>query len=614
MPTRAASVAAFAQQHGGRLQRAAAVERLGPGSSSKLVDVLVEFWGWRSISANMLQDIANAACEDFRAWVPTDLRLQPPPKWEQLAKLGGHGQHPNNVRRDLLRACPVTECVPRAVLINVPCKTTKMNLASLPIDTNIPIMLPSVVLETLWRYHPNLFSKFIGPGLPKFWGTIKDGDPRLWMNPMTRIADWQQKFIPLILHGDGVRFTMRGNNLLCVQFAGLLSVGFSWLDIWHIVNFPKSCRTYATDHGPSNDTWQRIWAFIHHDLAACFHGVHPLLDPDGAEWPEASLNRAYAGQPLCGGMRAIVWTIASDYEFAVNELGFPHWNKPQPCGWCPCTKADVQDARLDAPWKLELYEPHREPFVVSPHVVWRLPGISRFTYMGDWQHGWDLGPIVRLLGSTFNDLIAVDSKPYSGNIQMRWAGLWADIQWAYDKLGIVHGRLQTLTPKMASDKKGFLQCKSAVAKTLIAPVLEILKKWYDGSELAGHRLVCFENALQIYDTVAAHGLVMPDAAAQTILGCIERFLLHLSACGDISTGRYTMVTKCHYIWHIFGQFARWQSPKAASCYPFEDHVGKIQQAAAACATAVPMHRVPAKFRDSYERVLMVYLRRNARSM
>ena len=41
-------------------------------------------------------------------------------------------------------------------------------------------------------------------------------------------------------------------------------------------------------------------------------------------------------------------------------------------------------------------------------------------------------------------------------------------------------------------------------------------------------------------------------------------------------------------------FARWLSPRAASCYPFEDYVGKVQRSALACVRGTPMHLVAAK--------------------
>ena len=51
---------------------------------------------------------------------------------------------------------------------------------------------------------------------------VKDNDPRFQNHPMlTEKLDWRERDVPLIVHGDGVRFTMKGNCLLTLQWVFL---------------------------------------------------------------------------------------------------------------------------------------------------------------------------------------------------------------------------------------------------------------------------------------------------------------------------------------------------------------------------------------------------------
>ena len=58
---------------------------------------------------------------------------------------------------------------------------------------------------------------------------VKDDDPRLQNHPMlTEELNWRERVVPLIIHGDGVRFTMKGNSLLTLQWVFLIASAWGW--------------------------------------------------------------------------------------------------------------------------------------------------------------------------------------------------------------------------------------------------------------------------------------------------------------------------------------------------------------------------------------------------
>ena len=131
---------------------------------------------------------------------------------------------------------------------------------------------------------------------------------------------YKHKAIPLLLHGDGVQFTMKGNSLLTVQFMPLLAKGWAWETIWLCATWPKNCRTYSWVHGPHGDTWKVIWSYLVQAFEALLVGRHPNLDPNGFPWPKGSQSEALAGKPLCDGKyTGVIWGLPMDKDYAVND-------------------------------------------------------------------------------------------------------------------------------------------------------------------------------------------------------------------------------------------------------------------------------------------------------
>ena len=116
---------------------------------------------------------------------------------------------------------------------------------------------------------------------------------------MVKIKDWMKKFVPMVLHGDGVRFSMKSNSRVVVSLS-LLSQGFSSQVTFMLWCFAKVCRVYESVHGA--DTHDIIWKYCVHGFQALFDGIHPLLDPDGHEWPEGSPAWVKRGKQIADGL------------------------------------------------------------------------------------------------------------------------------------------------------------------------------------------------------------------------------------------------------------------------------------------------------------------------
>eukprot|EP00969_Alexandrium_andersonii_P196753 8692384-Alexandrium_andersonii.AAC.1 len=81
----------------------------------------------------------------------------------------------------------------------------------------MPVLSPLVLFEDTCPSSPDLGARFFGLGdkLRAFWQSLRGDAPRLAGHPMLANPSCRSRAIPIIIHGDGVRFTNKqGNRLL----------------------------------------------------------------------------------------------------------------------------------------------------------------------------------------------------------------------------------------------------------------------------------------------------------------------------------------------------------------------------------------------------------------
>ena len=79
---------------------------------------------------------------------------------------------------------------------------------------------------------------------------------------------FDNKAIPVILHGDGASFEMR-DSLMTISFAGLLKEGSTLQTNLILASWPKSCCA-KQDGG----TWTAIWKWLAWDFNQLFHNKY----------------------------------------------------------------------------------------------------------------------------------------------------------------------------------------------------------------------------------------------------------------------------------------------------------------------------------------------------
>ena len=297
---------------------------------------------------------------------------------------------------------------------------------------------------------------------------------------------------------------------MCRSMSFLLAGNWDLATIFLLSAFAKINRVYKIEGVPEG-TYDKIWIYQAHSFIGLFNGIHQPLDPYNNPWPAGSGASKYAGKPVCGGhFRGCVFLLAHDREYAANELGCPHWQANECCLWCPAdrNRFNVRSVGPHAPWKAHLYPPGPADRLVSNHLVWTIPGVTRFSHPGDLMHGGDQGVVPQMHASTMKHMVRVDG-PYVGPTEeVRVQKLWVGVLQKYHDIGITK-RLQTFNVVMidGTDTYPCLKAKAAEARHLIKPILKLLTDNACDDNVSKHLVRAYGHLDNAYTTVMTAGLV-----------------------------------------------------------------------------------------------------------
>ena len=247
---------AFQAQRGGRQRRLQArVQLLGnPGAAaagagaaaggalngvaSQLVRTLVKEWSWGDHSAVAVQRFALRAYRDQEQLL-RGLELSTghiDPALRAVAALGGWGEHPANIHRELVRWLGDPD-PPKPLVVEMPVKIGKPQRLPVAGIAQQGVLLPHEEFANLFSRNRPVFNQFIlgntedSPNTPRrFWeGCEARHDPRLAGHAMRMRDGWRDHGVPLAIHGDAVPCVAVGKpgtkSLDTISWQSLLAVG-----------------------------------------------------------------------------------------------------------------------------------------------------------------------------------------------------------------------------------------------------------------------------------------------------------------------------------------------------------------------------------------------------
>ena len=112
-------------------------------------------------------------------------------------------------------------------------------------------------------------------------------DPKLAKNPISKEA---QKFLPMLLHGDGGAF-QRNDSINIFSMRSILSASNVATSQLLLATVPKACCNKSDE--PELDTMTAVWELLVWSFQHMFYGKHPEFDHQGKPWA-AKPKRAQA--------------------------------------------------------------------------------------------------------------------------------------------------------------------------------------------------------------------------------------------------------------------------------------------------------------------------------
>jgi hypothetical protein len=506
-----------------------------------------------------------------------------------LASLGARGGQPQNISGALHRRFCDRMQLPEAVTLQVPAVDMKGDASRSLTQVQFSMMLPHDWVHYLGTFHPAHFQELFVPEMvTAFWEKQSLENPKFFQNELLDTPGWQQKAIPLLLHGDAAAFSSR-DSLLSYSMKGLFSASSDAHLL--LAAFPKSCTATAKSAflnggrwegwavlswgqaagamggdramgrgdgerghpfvwladtnffcvwSPAGDgvgTWDLPFKLLRWSFGALLKGVHPSVDADGRPFEESDPRHALQGQLLVpGGFCAVVWGIAGDLDF-FGSLGLPYAGANEFCFRCRAgRKAHIwTDFRPTASWRgtlISARELKRNP--PSTHEIFKIPGIGAATLMVDCMHVLDLGITLHVVGNTLHSLCYGSGQ----NPADAFAKLWRRVQELYRELNLEHRctSLQLRNICNPRSPQAEYPCLSGVsaaeARHLSRAVRRIAEDHDSAIPEDRHRTLVNRHLVQLYDALEGSGLFLDDP--DKFKADVDRFLLSYSALATMS--------------------------------------------------------------------------------
>lgn len=272
-----------------RLHKQALRDEVQNGQSA-LCNLLLQFFAWGEMDAQLCQSIAHAAYQDACDMKASRTNLN---DLERISTIGCSGMYPNKCYGELISRIPFKIKVPFPLVEKIPFKKP-LNLLSQA------ILLPHELFAAIWEWYPNTWGKHILPAgerLRAFWRSKKN-HPSMASHDLRFREDYERKAIPISFHGDDVPITGIGKSWCAMMTT------FSWCSMvcqgetrdMQFMIYGVFERLRIKDPDPNKDTLSVFFQI----LSWSFHWLYL------GQWPD----RDYRGRKhLVCFMSLVFWTL-----------------------------------------------------------------------------------------------------------------------------------------------------------------------------------------------------------------------------------------------------------------------------------------------------------------
>jgi hypothetical protein len=228
-------------------------------------------------------------------------------------------------------------------------------------------------------------------------------------------------------------------------------------------------------------TYDDIFKVMVWSMEALASGTWPAARHDGAPWTSHDKARKKnASKPL--QIRGVLCEVRGDWSMYSSLFRLGGWSKKDHGCWkCDCTKADIFDFSLTAPWRTKRVS-HTDMLVrwrsegLDPSPIFWCPFFHSGLFKIDWLHTVDLGCTADWIGNLFNYILP---KLPGQNNKERCCQLVLQIKEYYSRHPEVPAKYDNIVLTMfRQGKKGFkLRGKAAEVRGLVGFSTEFAERY-----------------------------------------------------------------------------------------------------------------------------------------
>lgn len=244
-------------------------------SDSALCDLILSLFAWGTISAQLAQQLAEAAYADAAKMQAGETDLK---NLKKIGAIGCKGAYPNKCYGDIMKCIPYNIGIPQGITCSLPFKTGLNNLWQ-------TFLLPHTMFAALWSQYQCIWSSSILPcaaRLRDFW-KINRSHPAMSGNPLAARADLETRVIPISFHGDDVPITGVGKSwcsqMTVFSWSSMVGSGTTRTSQFFIYGVFDKLRRIDPDQ--NNDTLGRFFRILTWSLTWLARGQWPDRHWDG---------------------------------------------------------------------------------------------------------------------------------------------------------------------------------------------------------------------------------------------------------------------------------------------------------------------------------------------
>ena len=572
--------------------------------SSELATFLAEQFAWGEMSPQQIAKISRLACRDLERSKEGTLNES---NLLQLAALGSHGAHPQDMHQQMLRILPASN-LPIVFSMEVQIRrVTGLGVCSSSVQ--MPIILPHEFFASLYHHYNHFFKDSVlgdDSAIGAFWDS-QVHNPLYLSHPVRHQANHRTKAIPLSLHGDEVatfgvsRSWQKGMDV--VSWSSLLArPDRSTLEKVFLISLLSSVVASKATRGH--------WKIIRWSLKWLALGQWPDEDADGVKYVRGVPGYRKRNQPLAGGYFGVLYVIRGDLEWYAKYFDFPRWNSRCPCAFCPATQ------RAES----ELYWRHSDPASASFASSLRTTpewctnpllqdwSASFLVLWPDYMHCKHLGTDLYFYSSV---MILIMVTFLEGDLADRVEALRDEIKAFDDRSGTrsltsLNWKRLSIKPDDVGNKFPCLKAKAAETSKVGPALLSIWRarmpaRMVPESQRQVEAALAYSVEMDEILTTNKHLPRLPDDVAVRFREATFGFLqlqqqLRVSAPMRL----FNITIKSHYLGHIALR-GHVLNPVFGWCYSGEDFMQAIKKLALRCVQGNGTHRVPFKIAEKYIR-------------